>query len=60
VVQRFRVHGIIINASANNTITGVTTSTNCSSGILVGGDSNLIEGNIAIANGNLGAPCGGI
>jgi hypothetical protein len=60
IVQRFRVHGIIINASTGTTISGVTTSTNCSSGILVGGDSNVIENNISIANGNLGAPCGGI
>ena len=60
IVQRFRVHGIIINASTGGSITGVTTSTNCSSGILLGGDSNVIENNISIANGNLGAPCGGI
>jgi len=60
IVQRFRVHGIIINASTGVTVTGVTTSTNCSSGILVGGDSNVIENNISIANGDLGAPCGGI
>jgi hypothetical protein len=60
IVQRFRVHGIIINASTGTTITGVTTSTNCASGILIGGDSNVIENNISIANGNLGSPCGGI
>ena len=60
IVQRFRVHGIIINASTGTTISGVTTSTNCPSGILVGGDSNVLENNISIANGNLGAPCGGI
>src|ERR1051325_8837467 len=56
VVQRFRSHGILINASTNNTIMGVTTATNCNSGILVGGDSNLIEANISIANGNGGLP----
>jgi hypothetical protein len=60
IVQQFRVHGIIINGSTGTHITGVTTSTNCASGILVGGDSNLIENNISIANGSLGAPCGGI
>jgi len=60
IVQQFRVHGIIINGSTGTHITGVTTSTNCASGILIGGDSNLIENNISIANGNLGAPCGGI
>jgi len=60
IVQQFRVHGIVINGSTGTHITGVTTSTNCAAGILLGGDSNLIENNISIANGNLGAPCGGI
>lgn len=60
IVQQFRVHGIIINGSTGTHITGVTTSTNCSSGILLAGDSNVLENNISIANGNLGAPCGGI
>jgi len=60
IVQQFRVHGIIINGSTGTHITGVTTSTNCSSGILLAGDSNVIENNISIANGSLGAPCGGI
>jgi hypothetical protein len=60
IVQQFRVHGIIINGSTGTHVTGVTTSTNCSSGILLAGDSNVIENNISIANGSLGAPCGGI
>ncbi len=60
IVQRFRVHGIIINGSTGTSISGVTTSTNCASGILVAGDSNVLENNISIANGSLGAPCGGI
>ena len=60
IIQRFRVHGIIINGSTGTTITGVTTSTNCASGILVGGNSNVLENNISIRNGTLGAPCGGI
>ncbi|HEY2017950.1 MAG TPA: NosD domain-containing protein [Bryobacteraceae bacterium] len=60
VVQRFRAHGILINGSSGNTITGVTTSTNCEAGILVGGGSNVLENNISIANGNLTIPCGGI
>ncbi len=60
IVQRFRVHGIIINASTATTVTGVTTSTNCQAGILVAGESNVLENNISIANGNLSAPCGGI
>jgi len=60
IIQQFRGHGIIINGSTGTHITGLTTSTNCASGILLAGDSNLIENNISIANGNLGAPCGGI
>jgi len=60
IVQRFRVHGIVINGSTGTTITGVTTSTNCASGILLGGNSNVLENNVSIRNGSLGAPCGGI
>ena len=60
IVQRFQVHGIIINGSTGTTITGVTTATNCASGILVAGNSNVLERNISIRNGTLGAPCGGI
>jgi hypothetical protein len=60
VVQRFRTHGILINIGNGNTVTGVTTSTNCMAGILVSGESNVLENNISIANGNLNAPCGGI
>ena len=60
IIQRFRVHGILINASNGNTVTGVTTSTNCMAGILISGESNVLENNIAIANGNLVIPCGGI
>jgi hypothetical protein len=62
IVQRFRNHGVVINASAGTTVTGVTTSTNCNSGIFLTGGASLsvLENNIAIRNGNLGAPCGGI
>lgn len=62
VVTQFRNTGILLNASNGVTITGVTTSTNCASGILLGGGSsnNLIENNISVRNGNLANPCGGI
>jgi parallel beta-helix repeat protein len=62
IVQQFRNSGILVNNSAGVTVTGLTTSTNCNSGILVGGGStdNLIENNISIRNGNLTSPCGGI
>jgi hypothetical protein len=62
VVTQFRNAGILFNASNGGTVTGVTASTNCTSGILIGGGSanNLIENNVSVRNGNLGAPCGGI
>jgi hypothetical protein len=43
-------------------VTGVTTSTNCGSGILLAllAADNLIENNIAIRNGHPTAACGGI
>jgi hypothetical protein len=61
LVQRFRNMGIRLLNSTGVKVTGVTMSTNCSSGIIVqGGSLNEVEGNTAIQNGNLGAPCGGI
>jgi hypothetical protein len=62
IVQRFRDQGIVINGSTGTTVTGVTTSTNCNSGIIVNGGSSLsvLENNISIRNGTLLAPCGGI
>jgi hypothetical protein len=62
VVQQFRSNGILLTASIGSTVTGVTTSTNCLSGILLGGGSsgNLIENNISVRNGNGSNACGGI
>jgi len=61
VVERFRGFGITWTNVTASTITGVTTSTNCMSGIfLSGGALNELNGNIAIRNGNLANPCGGI
>lgn len=62
VVTQFRNTGILLTGAKGGTVTGVTTSTNCASGILLGGGSsnNLIENNISIRNGNLANPCGGI
>jgi hypothetical protein len=61
IVQRFRNMGIRLLNSTGVKVTGVTMSTNCSSGIIVqGGSLNEVEGSTAIRNGNLGAPCGGI
>jgi hypothetical protein len=61
IVQRFRGFGIIFSNATASTITRVTTSTNCMSGIFLnGGVLNELDGNIAIRNGNLNNPCGGI
>ena len=61
VVQQFRNFGIQLLTSVGGTVTGVTSSTNCTSGIIVsGGSNNLLENNTSMRNGNLGAPCGGI
>jgi hypothetical protein len=62
VVTQFRNTGILLVGANGGTVTGVTTSTNCASGILLGGNSsnNLIENNVSVRNGNLASPCGGI
>ena len=61
LVQRFRGHGIRVLNSMGAKVTGVAVSTSCLSGIfLSGGSLNEVQDSIAIRNGNLGAPCGGI
>jgi hypothetical protein len=61
IVQRFRGFGISFSNATASTITGVTTATNCFAGIfLTGGALNDLVGNIAIRNGHLVSPCGGI
>jgi hypothetical protein len=61
LVQQFRNQGIILNNSTRSRVIGVTTSTNCFSGIFVaGGSENELYGNISVRNGNLTNPCGGI
>ena len=61
VVRRFRNQGIRLLNSTGVTVTGVTTSTNCFSGIFVtGGSDHVLEGNVSVRNGNLTNPCGGI
>jgi parallel beta-helix repeat protein len=50
----------ILNSSGV-TVTGITASTNCFSGIFMsGGSDNILDGNISVRNGNLSNPCGGI
>lgn len=62
LVQRFRGPGIYAYNNSNRfTVTGVTVSTTCYSGILIGGGSeHEIRDNVAVRNGNTGFPCGGI
>ena len=61
LVQRFRNQGIRLSNSTGATVTGVTTSTNCLSGIFVtGGGSHTLERNVSVRNGHLTNPCGGI
>lgn len=64
LVQRFRNHGVNVAASTAARIQGITSSTNCGSGIFVAGTSfdTLIEGNVSVRNGATapGASCGGI
>jgi hypothetical protein len=62
LVQRFRGPGIYAYNNSNRlTVTGVTVSTTCFSGILIGGGSEHdIKDNVTVRNGNSGFPCGGI
>jgi len=61
LIQRFRGPGIFLHNSTRVTVTGVIVSTNCFSGILVGGGSDhQISDNVSVRNGNPVAPCGGI
>jgi parallel beta-helix repeat protein len=64
VVQRFRNSGIFVMGTTGGHIQGVTTTTNCISGIQVGrtGSKIRIESNVAVRNGHTaaGSPRGGI
>jgi hypothetical protein len=62
VVQRFRADGILFMASVRGWVQGVTTTTNCMSGIRVNPTSSEIsvEGNASVRNGQATAQCGGI
>src|ERR1051325_1163530 len=58
VVQRFRSHGILISASSNNTITGVTTATNCNRAPRGGDAPTGTKPNISRGTGRGGPPGG--
>ena len=61
MVQQFRNFGIQLLTSTGVTVADVTSSTNCTSGIIVtGGSNNVLQNNISIRNGTVGNACGGI
>lgn len=61
LIRQFRGPGIFLFKSSGVTVRDVTVSTNCLSGILVGGGSDHdIRGNISVRNGSGAFPCGGI
>ena len=61
VVRQIRGFGIRLLNSNDGKITGVTTATNCFAGIFLNGSSGYeVEGNVAVRNGHLVSPCGGI
>ena len=61
LIRQFRAPGIRLITTTGVTVTGVTTSTNCMSGILVNaGSSNELDNNVSIRNGVPTGGCGGI
>jgi hypothetical protein len=62
VVQRFRADGIFFTGTLLGKVEGVTTTTNCMSGIRVSATSSriILGSNVAVRNGNAAASCGGI
>lgn len=62
IVQRFRSDGILFVGTLLGKVEGVTTTTNCMSGIRVNPTSSKITlgSNVSVRNGNAAAACGGI
>jgi hypothetical protein len=62
IIQRFSADGILFIASARGWVQGVTTTTNCMSGIRINPTSSQIsvESNVSVRNGSAAAACGGI
>ena len=62
IVQRFQGDGILFLGTVKGWLQGVTTSTNCMSGIRVNPTSSAIsvESNVSVRNGTPAAACGGI
>ena len=61
VVRQFRGAGVSLLNSTGATVTAVTASTNCLSGIIaLGGSGHDVNSNVSVRNGNVTFPCGGI
>src|SRR5262249_23522430 len=62
IVRRFQADGIFVFGTIGGQVEGVTTTTNCNSGIRIAASSSYIrlEGNVSVRNGNAAASCGGI
>ena len=62
LVQRFRQHGVFVGGSQDTRVANLTASTNCGSGVFIGGNSfgTIVEGITTIRNGSAAAPCGGV
>jgi len=61
-IQRFQGDGILFMATVKGWVQGVTTTTNCMSGIRINPTSSAIsvESNVSVRNGTATAACGGI
>jgi len=62
LIQRFRGDGILFMESSRGWVQGVTTTTNCMSGIRINPTSSgiSVESNVSVRNGTPTASCGGI
>jgi len=61
LIERFRGPGTFLYKDTDVRVTRLTVSTNCFSGILVGGGSDYeISDSISVRNGNATSSCGGI
>lgn len=62
VVERFQGDGILFMGTAKGWVQGVTTTTNCMSGIRINPTSSgiSVESNVSVRNGAAAAACGGI
>jgi hypothetical protein len=62
VIRQFQGDGILFNGTTRGWVQGVTTTTNCMSGIRINPTSSQIsvESNVSVRNGTPANPCGGI